>query len=108
MSALYSMKYHGVAGEGHGSVYIGNGKVVGTDVTGAKYIGSYNDLNARLVGAATLTSAGGFLVTGQAIPPGTQVKIEFNLGLDFGNGKLNIVTVAGQPVQVSFSKVGDI
>jgi hypothetical protein len=75
MSALYQMRYQGVAGFGGGVVYIGRGKVLGMDVTEARYDGSYVDQAGRVRGTVTLTSAGGALVTGQPIPAGTQVQI---------------------------------
>ena len=34
MSALYQMRYQGVAGNGHGAMYIGKGVVVGIDISG--------------------------------------------------------------------------
>jgi hypothetical protein len=108
MSALYQMRYQGVSGTGHGAVYIGKGKVVGVDLTGAKYLGSYTNQGANLSGTVTLTSAGGALVTGQPTPPGTQVPITFSLPANFGAGQVQTVTVGGQPVQVAFEKVGDI
>jgi hypothetical protein len=113
MSALYQMRYQGVAGGGHGAVYIGKGKVIGVDITGARYDGAYTSngslLNgAVLSGTVTLTSAGGSLVTGQPVPPSTQVPITFSLPASFGNGQFLSVTVGGKPVQVAFDKIGDI
>lgn len=114
MSALYQMRYQGVAGVGHGAIYIGKGKVLGVDITGARYDGSYTGggslLNpgTTLTGAVTLTAAGGTLVTGQPVPPGTQVQISFSLPPTFGNGQFQPVTVGGKPVQVAFDKIGDI
>jgi len=108
MSALYEMRYQGVAGTGHGAIYIGKGKVLGVDVTGARYDGSYASQGANLAGTVTLTSAGGALVTGQPVPAGTKVPITFNLPANFGNGQFQSVTVGGRPVQVAFDKIGDI
>ncbi len=108
MSALYAMRYQGVAGTGHGSIYIGKNKVLGIDLTGAIYDGSYAPQGANLTGSVTLTSAGGSLVTGQPVPAGTKVQIAFSLPPNFGNGQLQTVTVGGKPVQVAFSKIGDI
>jgi len=108
MSALYQMRYQGVAGTGHGSVYIGKGQIVGVDMTGARYIGTYASEGSALVGAATLTSAGGTLVTGQPVPPGTKVAITFSLPPSYGNGQFQTIGVAGRPVQVAFDKIGDI
>lgn len=108
MSALYQMQFHGVTGVGHGAIYIGKGLVAGIDVTGARYHGSYTSQGPTLSGTVTLTSAGGSLVTGQPVPPGTQVPITFNLQANFGNGQLNTVIVGGRPVQVAFDKIADI
>lgn len=108
MSALYAMRYQGVAGTGHGATYIGKGKVLGVDVTGARYDGSYASQGANLAGTVILTSAGGALVTGQPVPAGTKVPIIFNLPANFGNGQFQSVTVGGRPVQVAFDKIGDV
>jgi hypothetical protein len=70
MSALYQMRYHGVAGVGHGAIYIGKGMVAGVDLTGARYSGSYTSNGAGLQGIVTLISAGSALVTGQPMPAG--------------------------------------
>lgn len=108
MSALYQVKYHGVAGEGHGAVYVGKGKVLGVDITGARYEGSYTDLGSAISGTVTLTSAGGQLVTGQPVPSGTKVPIKFNLPQNLGNGQFQQITVGGSPVSVAFDKIGDV
>lgn len=70
VSALYKMQYQGAAGFGGGVVYVGRGKVLGMDITGASYDGSYTDQGGRLRGTVTITSAGGALVTGQQVPTG--------------------------------------
>ena len=108
MSALYQMRYQGVADVGHGAIYIGKGKIVGVDITGAKYLGSFVNQSGVLAGTATLTSAGGTLVTGMPVPAGTQVPIAFNLPATFDNGQFQSITVGGKPVQVAFEKIGDI
>ena len=89
---------------------LGRNKILGVDVTGARYDGSYveNLMIGRLQGTATLTSAGGVLVTGQPVPPGTQVQITFDLPTNFANGQFQQVSVGGRPVQVRFDKLGDI
>jgi hypothetical protein len=74
MSALYQMRYQGVAGTGHGAVYIGKGKVLGVGVTGGRYDGSYTSQGANLAGTVTLTSAGAALVTGQRVPSGPRFR----------------------------------
>jgi hypothetical protein len=108
MSALYQMRYQGVAGVGHGAIYIGKGIVAGVDLTGARYSGSYVSQGSSLNGTVTLTSAGGALVTGQTVPPGTKVVITFSLPTNFANGQFQTVTVGGRPAQVAFDKIADI
>ena len=58
MSALYQMRYQGVAGNGHGAMYIGKGVVVGIDISGARYNGTYSLSGTTIDGTATLTSSG--------------------------------------------------
>nr|WP_294516937.1 hypothetical protein [uncultured Rhodopila sp.] len=108
MSALYQMRYQGVAGEGHGAVYIGKGKIVGVDITGARYAGIYVAKGTSLSGNVTLTSAGAKLVTGKQVPPGTEVPISFLLPPSFDNGQWQTISVGGNSVKVAFDKVGDI
>lgn len=108
MSALYQVAYQGVAGVGHGAFYIGKGKVVGVDVTGARYTGSYTENAGILTGTGTLTSAGGMLVTGLPVPPGTKVGINFTLPADFGDGSYRPIKVGGADVNVSLAKIEDI
>jgi hypothetical protein len=108
MSALYQMRYQGVAGNGHGSMYIGKGVVVGIDISGTRCHGTYIASAATIDGTATLTSAGGALVTGQNLPAGGTVPITFSLPARFDDGKYYPITVGGKPVGVSFNKIGDI
>jgi hypothetical protein len=107
MSALYVMRYEGVAGVGHGAVFIGKGKILGVDIKGAKYEGTYSSKNGGLSGAATLTSAGGELVTGEAVPAGTKVQIVFDLAANQANGEFQL-RIGGQPVRVLLAKIGDV
>ena len=108
MSALYQMRYQGVAGNGHGAMYIGNGVIVGIDISGARYNGTYTLLGTILDGTATLTSAGGALVTGQDVPAGGTVPISFSLPEGFDNGQYCKVIAGSKRVGVSFNKIGDV
>lgn len=102
------MRYQGVSGVGHGAMYIGKGTMVGVDVTGARYHGTYTDQGGALSGNVTLTSASSTLVTGQPVPAGTKVPITFQFSGNFANRHFKTVNVAGKPVQVAFDKIGDI
>ena len=108
MSALYQMRYQGVAGNGHGAMYIGKGVVVGIDISGARYNGTYTLSGTTINGIATLTSAGGALVTGQDLPAGGTVAITFSLPAGFDDGQYHPVIGGGKRVGVSFNKIGDI
>lgn len=108
MSALYLIDYQGVMGAGHATVYIGKGILLGADITGSRYKGSVVAQGSHLVGNASLTSAGAELVTGQVAPPGTVVPISFNLPTNFDDGSFHTISVGGQPVNIRFTKIGDI
>jgi hypothetical protein len=98
MSALYTMQNQGQAGGG--AVYIGKGIVLGVDMTGTRYNGSYTTTPAgRLQGTVTLTSSGG------GAPPVTG---QFDLPPNFANGQFHQVLIPGRPTQVKFDKIGDI
>jgi hypothetical protein len=108
MSALYQMRYQAAAGQGHGAIYIGKDKVIGVDITGARYAGIYVKQGAKLEGSVTLTSAGAKLVTGQLFPSGTKVPISFSLPVLFGDGQFHTVIVGGKAAKVAFDKIDDI
>lgn len=108
MSALYQLRFQGVAGQAHGSLYLGRGVLLGIDVMGGRYNGSYTEDSGRLVGKASVRVAAEMLVTGQAVPAGTVVPIGFNLPASFADGGYHEVTVAGQSVNIAFEKLGDV
>lgn len=108
MSALYQMRYQGVAGNGHGAMYIGKGVIVGIDIAGSRCNGTYVPTETRLDGSAILTSAGGALVTGENVAAGGTVPITFSLPARFDDGQYHEVIVGGKTVRVRFTKIGDI
>jgi hypothetical protein len=108
MSALYQMRYQGIAGNGHGAMYVGKGVVVGIDIAGFRCHGTYTMSGPNLQGEATLTSAGGALVTGQNVAAGAKVPVTFTLPTAFDDGKYYQIVVGGKPVGVSFNKIGDV
>jgi hypothetical protein len=89
-------------------MYVGNGVVVGIDISGARYNGTYTLSGTTINGTATLTSAGGALVTGENVPAGGTVPITFSLPAGFDDGRYHQVIAGGTRVGVSFNKVGDI
>lgn len=108
MSALYEMQYGGVSGTGHGAVYVGRGRILGVDITGGRYEGSYTEAEGQLRGTVTLHASGALLVTGQPAPAGHRLAIRFDLPVDFGDGSFRTVWVGQQEARVAFRKVGEI
>lgn len=109
MSALYAMRYLGGTGVGIGAVYIGKGTVVGLDAGGGRYSGQYQEAGGRVKGSVILSmTTDGVLVTGQPIPAGTKLPIEFDWPSNFASGQPMQLNVAGKPVAVTLEKVGDI
>lgn len=108
MSALYRMQYQGIAGFGGGVLYIGRGKILGMDMSAAHYDGWYTDQGGRFRGTLTMTSDGGGLVTGQPVPPGTQVQITFDWPTNFAIGQFQPVLVGDNRIMVALSKIGDV
>jgi hypothetical protein len=112
MGAFYIMKYFGKDGAGGGTLYIGKGVVVGTDIQGAKFDGTYGVLNDRMIGVVSMTSpaSGSKLVTGQTLPPGKVVMLKFDFpARNFDDGNLYPMTGYGeQPLMVAFEKVRDL
>jgi hypothetical protein len=111
MSAFYLMRYAGTAGQGGGALYIGKGIIVGIDVLGGKYDGSYIEKDGRLRGTVKLTSpgAGAHLVTGQTVGGGQSFDLRIDLPANFANGRPHtIIGVGGRPVQVTFEKVKNL
>jgi hypothetical protein len=109
MSALYTIRYHGVAGYGHGALYIGHGKIFGVGIDDNRYDGAYAQHGVNLVGQASLTAKQPtLLVTGKSLQVGEQAVINFTLPPTFANGQPITVIVDGSEVVVSFDKVRDI
>ena len=109
MSALYIMRYHGQQDQGMGAIYIGKGTIVGVDIGGGRYHGTFQDQGGRLRATVNLSMPqGGTLVTGQQLQPGASVPITADWPSNFANGQAQQVSVGGRLVQVTFEKVGDV
>jgi len=112
MNAFYIMKYFGKAGAGGGTLYIGKGVVVGTDIQGAKLDGTYrvNDDRLRGIVKMTVPASGSTLVTGQTLPGGTVIELNFDFPVhDFDDGHpYPMVGYGGEQLMVAFEKVRDL
>ena len=110
MSAFYIIKYLGKVGAGGGTLYIGNGILVGTDIQGAKLDGTYRVIDGRMRGVVKMTSpaSGSTLVTGQTLPPNTTIDLNFDFPEHFADGRPYPMTGFGGELMVVFEKVRDL
>ncbi len=110
MSTLYAMRYLGQSGIGLGAIYIGRNVILGVDVTNGRYKGTYTEEGGRLKGTATLSApaGGAVLVTGAQLPAGQAIPLKVDWPVNFADGSAQTIMVQGQPVQVTFEKIGDI
>jgi hypothetical protein len=112
MGAFYIMKYFGRAGAGGGTLYIGKGVVVGIDIQGAKLDGTYQIIDDHMKGVVKMTipESGVTLVTGQTLPPGEVVSLNFDFPagtFDDGN-PYPMEGYGGEQLMVVFEKVRDL
>ena len=114
MKALYAMQYAGHESAGAGALYVGDGFVLGVDIGGCRYEGSYTESGGRLRGRATISaphSGTATLVTGQVLQPGQSIPLDVDWPLvdgELADGETRALSVAGREVLVTFEKVGDI
>lgn len=109
MSALYIMRLSGQSGMKAGALYVGKNIVVGVDVGGIKYDGTYQVADGRIIAKAKMfVPAGVQLVTGQLVQQATQIDITADWPVDFANGQPQQIAVQGQSVAVTFEKIRDI
>jgi hypothetical protein len=107
--APYRMNYLGQSGIGAGVIYIGGGIISGADAGDGVYDGTYQEVGGRLRASATHTmTAGGMLVTGQAVPAGQTLQIATDWPLNFANGQPQQLQVAGRTVSVTLQKIRDL
>lgn len=109
-AAIYLVHFTGVPGsEGYGAAFIGNGLIMGSDISGGRYEGSYTVSHGRLRGSVTFQSiAGSTLVTGLTSASPINLPVEIDLPIDFGNGQPQVIQVGGQPVTLTFEKMRNI
>ena len=110
MNALYVMKYTGTVDYGFGVLYIGKGHVLGSDVGGIRYKGTYTEKAGHLEFQMTISAAEGAtgLVSGKTLSGGETLSISANLPLNFDNGHPHSALVDGAPINVEFEKIGNI
>lgn len=109
MSALYVVRYLGQSGTGFGVIYIGKGKVVGTDITNGRFEGGYTEGGGRMKANIKMhVPAGTVPITGQQISQPTTIPLLADWPVAFADGTPQSIMIAGRPVSVTFEKIGDI
>ncbi|WP_143270312.1 hypothetical protein [Bradyrhizobium sp. Ghvi] len=109
MSALYAMSLVGMGGTGGGTVYVGNGKIVGVGAGNLRYSGTYIEQGGRIKGTVNLYApTGGTLVTGAQIPADSRWSLTLDWPANFSDGKPQTLIVEGRPVHIMMEKIGDI
>lgn len=109
---FYSIQYQGPKGQGFGLIALDTGTVVGADVTGGLFDGTYNynHKTEMLDVKITLTvPAGESLVTG-APPQASEYKTTFESSLPRTLGEEKPIQVNGpenQPIHVVIKKIRD-
>jgi hypothetical protein len=109
MSALYRMCFGGVANQGGGCIYVGNGKIFGADGGGVLYRGSYTERAGEMHVSVTLSAVADAvkLVTGYRLAKGENLPLSAKWPCDFANG-VQQIQVGGKTVDICFEKIGDI
>jgi len=109
MSALYALRYVGQTGIGAGCIYFGRGRVLGIDVRGVKFDGTYIEQDNRLKASISMhVPAGSTLVIGLRVNQDTTIALTADWPADFADGKPQQMIFQGRPVAVTLTKLGDI
>ena len=97
----YLVRYVGVANAaGYGTLFFEGGKLWGNDLAGGRYDGSYQIIDGRLRGTASLkVPAGVTLVTGFQPEADMTVPISFELPITFADRGLHPVSVGGESLK---------
>lgn len=99
----------GQIGTGTGAIYVGKGTILGVDIGGLRYNGTYTEGAGRLKGNIMLFAPhGATLVNGQRLSPGASLQLTVDWPVGFANGQPQTISVGGLQVQVKFEKIGDI
>jgi hypothetical protein len=109
--ALYAAYFTGLAGQSMGLFYIGDGVIVGIDVSTMQYDGTYlTTPNGSLEGTVSyVLPAGVPLITGAA--PGamaTPITVELKLPANFDDGRVVSIDTPTGPVNARFEKVKEL
>jgi hypothetical protein len=109
MGDLYRLNYSGSHGESFAVVYMGRDRIVGMDLDGGRLQGAYVVEGGRLKGSMTLAGdTAGQTAGGQMMEAGQSADIEVDWPADFDDGSPLECTLLGDPLQISFEKIGDI
>lgn len=110
MDGFYAVYYTGQTGFGHAVLVLREGKIVGADVTGGVYDGTYTlEQNHTVTVDIVLTvPAGTTLVTGQTLTAPHSQNIKANIVEAFANGQTVPLNTPMGPVNAIFKKLRDL
>jgi hypothetical protein len=111
MEGIYVMYFTGSAGAGQGLLILKNGVIVGADVAGVVYDGSYTqEVGGTLDVKVHLTlPPGSSLVTGaSAGATPMEIDIPVKLPENFGNGQALALKTPTGPINIIFKRLRDV
>jgi hypothetical protein len=112
MEGFFQIAFTGTAGSGFGMLVLQKGVVVGADVAGASYDGSYteNELTGQLDFEITMNAPAGVTPVQTGIPLTSPISLPIKASLlrdDIGTEKPTLVHTPLGPVNVLFKKIRD-
>ncbi|MGV3576622.1 MAG: hypothetical protein ACO1O4_15975 [Devosia sp.] len=110
MEGFYAVYYTGQTGFGHAVLVMREGKIVGADVTGGVYDGTYTieANNSVTVDIVLTVPPGTTLVTGQTLTTQHSQNIKANVVETFANGQTVPLQTPMGPVNAIFKKLRDL
>jgi hypothetical protein len=112
MEGFFQIAFTGTAGSGFGMLVLHKGVVVGADVAGASYSGSYteNAFTGQLNFEIIMSAPAGVTPVQTGIPLATPISLPIKASLlrdDIGTEKPTLVQTPLGPVNVLFKKIRD-
>lgn len=108
-NAFFRIDYVGAADSGVGAIAFANGKIAGLDVAGVVYKGSYDVRDGRVIAKVEMSAPqGARLVTGAPLPVGASIPLEVEAAVERIDGHVIKIQSPSGPVDVRFTKVGDL
>jgi len=91
---------------GGGTVYVGNGTIVGVGAGNLRCRGTYIEQGGRIKGTVNLYAPTG--VTGAQVPADSRWSLTLDWPANFSDGKPQALMVEGRQVHIVMEKIDDI